>query len=205
MGGFTLEAAERVVGASELDVLEGVASLVDRSLLREAEEAGGEARFSMLETIREFAREQLAQAGEEDRAARAPRARVRALRRGSRCRPAGRRSAPLVRAPGSRARQPPRRARLVARLRGCRDCASPRRRARLVLVHARPRDGGLQSFDRAAGGDRGRAGGAAGSPACTPSASSSISVATRRGRPSWSSGAWPSFARRVTASASAPR
>jgi predicted ATPase/class 3 adenylate cyclase len=66
MGGFTLEVAGRVVGASELDVLEGVASLVDRSLLREAEEAGGEARFSMLETIREFAREQLAQAGEED-------------------------------------------------------------------------------------------------------------------------------------------
>ena len=66
MGGFTLEAAERVAGADELDVLEGVASLVDRSLLREAEEAGGEPRFSMLETIREFAREQLAQAGEED-------------------------------------------------------------------------------------------------------------------------------------------
>ena len=65
MGGFTLEAAERVVGAGELDVLQGVASLVDRSLLREAEEAGGEPRFSMLETIREFAREQLAQAGEE--------------------------------------------------------------------------------------------------------------------------------------------
>ena len=66
MGGFTLEAAERVVGAGELDVLEGVASLVDRSLLREAEEAGRETRFSMLETIREFAREQLAQAGEEE-------------------------------------------------------------------------------------------------------------------------------------------
>ena len=66
MGGFTLEAAERVAGAGELDVLEGIASLVDRSLLREADEAGGDPRFSMLETIREFAREQLAQAGEED-------------------------------------------------------------------------------------------------------------------------------------------
>jgi predicted ATPase/class 3 adenylate cyclase len=66
MGGFTLETAERVAGAGELDVLEGIASLVDRSLLREAEEAGGEPRFSMLETIREFAREQLAQAVEED-------------------------------------------------------------------------------------------------------------------------------------------
>jgi predicted ATPase/class 3 adenylate cyclase/Tfp pilus assembly protein PilF len=66
MGGFGFQAAERVAGAGELDVLEGIASLVDRSLLRHAEEAGGEARFSMLETIREFAREQLAQAGEEE-------------------------------------------------------------------------------------------------------------------------------------------
>jgi predicted ATPase/Tfp pilus assembly protein PilF len=67
MGGFTFEAAERVAGADgEVDLLEGIASLVDRSLLRESEGVGGEARFSMLETIREFAREQLAQNGEEE-------------------------------------------------------------------------------------------------------------------------------------------
>jgi tetratricopeptide (TPR) repeat protein len=69
MGGCTVEAAERVAdpdGELGVDVLEGIASLVDRSLLREAEEIGGEPRFAMLETIREFAREQLAQAGEED-------------------------------------------------------------------------------------------------------------------------------------------
>jgi predicted ATPase len=66
MGGFTFESAERVAAAEgELDLLEGIASLLDRSLLREAEAAGDEARFSMLETIREFAREQLAQRGEE--------------------------------------------------------------------------------------------------------------------------------------------
>ncbi|HEX5469197.1 MAG TPA: tetratricopeptide repeat protein [Gaiellaceae bacterium] len=66
MGGFGFEAAERVAGADgELDLLEGIASLVDRSLLREAEGVGAEARFAMLETIREFAREQLAQHGEE--------------------------------------------------------------------------------------------------------------------------------------------
>ena len=67
MGGCTFEAAERVAGTEgEPDLLEGIASLVDRSLLRESEGVGGEARFSMLETIREFAREQLAQTGEED-------------------------------------------------------------------------------------------------------------------------------------------
>jgi len=67
MGGFTIAAAERVAGPGcELDPLEGIASLVDRSLLREAEDVGGEPRFSMLETIREFAREQLTQSGEED-------------------------------------------------------------------------------------------------------------------------------------------
>jgi predicted ATPase len=66
MGGSTFEAAERVAGADgELDLLEGIASLVDRSLLRESEGAGGEARFSMLETIREFAREHLGRSGEE--------------------------------------------------------------------------------------------------------------------------------------------
>jgi predicted ATPase/class 3 adenylate cyclase len=67
MGGCTIDAAERVAGAgSALDVLEGIASLVDRSLLREAEDVGGEPRFAMLETIREYAREQLAQSGEEE-------------------------------------------------------------------------------------------------------------------------------------------
>jgi predicted ATPase/class 3 adenylate cyclase len=68
MRGCTIEVAERVAGAgSGLEVLEGIASLVDRSLLREAEGVGGEPRFAMLETIREFAREQLAQTGEEDK------------------------------------------------------------------------------------------------------------------------------------------
>jgi predicted ATPase/class 3 adenylate cyclase len=67
MGGCTIEVAERVAGPeSGLDMLEGIASLVDRSLLREAEDVGGEPRFTMLETIREFARERLALSGEED-------------------------------------------------------------------------------------------------------------------------------------------
>ena len=53
-GGCTLEAAEAVCGA-ELDMLQ---SLVDKSLVRHAEE-----RFWMLETIREFALERLEETG----------------------------------------------------------------------------------------------------------------------------------------------
>ena len=41
------------------DVLDGVASLVDKSLLRRVGAVDGESRFSMLETVREFAWERL--------------------------------------------------------------------------------------------------------------------------------------------------
>jgi predicted ATPase/serine/threonine protein kinase len=61
VGGFTLEAAEVCLIASEvqMDIFEGVASLVDKSLLRQKEQPGGEPRFTMLETIREYGWEQL--------------------------------------------------------------------------------------------------------------------------------------------------
>jgi predicted ATPase/class 3 adenylate cyclase/Tfp pilus assembly protein PilF len=63
-GGWTLEAAEVVCDRDELsfDVLEGLSSLVDKSLVRQVE--GDEDRFSMLETIREFASEKLEESGE---------------------------------------------------------------------------------------------------------------------------------------------
>jgi predicted ATPase/class 3 adenylate cyclase len=66
-GGFTLDAAERVCTPDELglDPLEGLAALVDRSLLQQMDDPRGEPRFSMLETIREYAREQLADDGPE--------------------------------------------------------------------------------------------------------------------------------------------
>jgi predicted ATPase len=66
-GGFDLSALDAVVDPSgDLDVapLDGVASLVDHSLLT-VEERAGEPRFRMLETVREYAQEQLAASGED--------------------------------------------------------------------------------------------------------------------------------------------
>jgi predicted ATPase/class 3 adenylate cyclase len=66
-GGWTLESAEAVCdpGGSGLDILEGLASLVDRSLIRRAD-PNGHPRFSMLETIREFGLERLRESGDLD-------------------------------------------------------------------------------------------------------------------------------------------
>jgi len=61
-GGCTLEAAEAVCDAG--DVPGGIAALVDQSLLRR--EGGDEPRFTMLETIREYAAEKLVERGSED-------------------------------------------------------------------------------------------------------------------------------------------
>ena len=65
-GGCGLEAAEAVmpIPGSALDL---ATSLADKSLLR-VEQLDGETRFGMLETIREYALERLAAAGEEDAA-----------------------------------------------------------------------------------------------------------------------------------------
>jgi non-specific serine/threonine protein kinase len=76
VGGCTLEAAEYVGGQgdrgaggqsndSSLSVFEGIASLVDKSLLRQGEGPDGQPRFLMLETVREYGLEQLAASGEE--------------------------------------------------------------------------------------------------------------------------------------------
>jgi hypothetical protein len=67
-GSFSEAAAAAVVADAGLDVLEGLTSLVEKSLLVRSE-MRGEARFHMLETVRELARELVAEAGEE-RAAR---------------------------------------------------------------------------------------------------------------------------------------
>ncbi len=69
VAGCTLPAAESVLGGadsdSKLGVVDGLASLVDKSLVRQNERAD-QPRFRMLETIREDALERLIAAGEAD-------------------------------------------------------------------------------------------------------------------------------------------
>jgi predicted ATPase/DNA-binding CsgD family transcriptional regulator len=66
-GGCTLDAAEAVVDRDGMtDVLSSIAALVDNSLLRQEEDAEGDSRFRMLETVREFGLEQLAASDEGD-------------------------------------------------------------------------------------------------------------------------------------------
>jgi tetratricopeptide (TPR) repeat protein len=66
VGGCTLAAVETVCSAiddPELDVLDGLTTLVEQNLLRQ-EEVDGAPRFTMLETIREYALERLEGGGE---------------------------------------------------------------------------------------------------------------------------------------------
>ncbi len=66
-GGCSLEAAEHVCadgGAAPEETLNALASLLDKSMLRRVDGVEGETRFTMLETIREFARDQLTALGE---------------------------------------------------------------------------------------------------------------------------------------------
>jgi predicted ATPase/Tfp pilus assembly protein PilF len=69
VGGCTLQAAEAVCVAGStlgLDILDDLASLLDKSLLRQEENpAGGEPRYMMLETLREYAEERLVEGGTE--------------------------------------------------------------------------------------------------------------------------------------------
>jgi tetratricopeptide (TPR) repeat protein len=67
-GGCTLEAAGAVCSTDAdhhplrgypIEILDGLASLVDQSLVRQQEDVDGEPRFSMFETIREFGLERL--------------------------------------------------------------------------------------------------------------------------------------------------
>ena len=66
VGGWSLDAAEVVGGTDDLtdSVLDILTALVDQSLVQRVEDVNGEPRFTMLETIREYAHEQLDASGE---------------------------------------------------------------------------------------------------------------------------------------------
>jgi predicted ATPase/class 3 adenylate cyclase len=76
-GGWTLEGAEAVCAVDDVEAIEplqGLSGLVDQSLVDERPGHGAEddaPRYGMLETIREFAREQLTASGEVDAVERA--------------------------------------------------------------------------------------------------------------------------------------
>jgi predicted ATPase len=66
-GSCTVEGAEAVCNARrdlDVDALEGMSSLVDRSLIQQVDAGHGELRFAMLATVREYALEQLDALGE---------------------------------------------------------------------------------------------------------------------------------------------
>ena len=67
-GGATLDAVERVVfdPGEGSDALDAMASLADKSLVRQESEPDGEPRFRMLSTIREYATEKLGERGEAE-------------------------------------------------------------------------------------------------------------------------------------------
>ncbi len=66
VGGFTLEAASAVAIENSADSLETISALVKKNLLRREPAVSSEPRFGILETIREYASEQLAAAGEKE-------------------------------------------------------------------------------------------------------------------------------------------
>jgi len=72
-GGFTLEAAERVAAGGDIkpaSMLELLTRLADKSLLR-VEHSRDDSRYHLLVTIRDYARDRLADAGESDSVRRA--------------------------------------------------------------------------------------------------------------------------------------
>ena len=68
VGGCTMEAAEAVCDTNRdlgMDLFEGLSSLVDKNLVQRVDRPEGETRFAMLETIREYAWECLAESGDQ--------------------------------------------------------------------------------------------------------------------------------------------
>jgi len=69
VGGWTLDAAEAVCNLDNdlgFDIMDEMETLVDNSLLLQSQAADGQTRFTMLETIREYAHERLMESNETD-------------------------------------------------------------------------------------------------------------------------------------------
>ncbi len=67
VGGCIVQAADAVCNAAHdlpIDILDGLESLLDKSMLQQVEAENNEPRFTMLETIREYAAERLLESGQ---------------------------------------------------------------------------------------------------------------------------------------------
>ena len=148
-GGGTFATAEAVCGADDagtpdLDVLAGIEMLAEQSLIRILDDPHGDGRFVMLETIREYAAERLAEAGEpvvnafRHRHARA----YLELAAGGRGHPQLGGPRPHARPARGRPRQPPGRHRPRDRHRGLRAGVGLPAGPVPLLAHARPPRGG---------------------------------------------------------------
>ena len=182
---WTLEAAEHVCGGDgidEHDVLDLLSRLVSKSLVVVDSEFAGERRYRFLETVRQYARERLVQAGAADRL------RERHFEfffnefRGVTAHPPPPRSAAVSPATADRAGERPGGARMGPDVFGpCREGRRARWRAVLVLDQARSVRGGKALARTGARGCRSRAGIAAGAGINRSGAHASLPRASRRG------------------------
>lgn len=68
-GGFNLEAAEAVCAGDDVElknIVDHLSHLVDKSLVVTSEEGTGPGRFRLLETLRQYGQERLAEGGDAD-------------------------------------------------------------------------------------------------------------------------------------------
>ena len=124
-GSFDNAAASAVVtgdGIEQWDVLDAMASLVGKSMVNAEKTPEDTTRYSMLETLRQYARERLDESGAADDWRRRHARHYAAFAEAHGRRADGCRRARGPTARSSRARQPPRRGELVARQRRSRRC-----------------------------------------------------------------------------------